>query len=29
MAKYFAKSNYRIEGMMSYGGTKNYKKKVK
>lgn len=28
MAKYFAKSNYRIEGMMSYGGTKNYKKKI-
>jgi hypothetical protein len=28
MAKYFAKSNYRIEGLMSYGGTKNYKKKI-
>ncbi len=28
MSKYFAKSNYRIEGLMSYGGTKNYKKKI-
>lgn len=28
MAKYFAKSNYRIEGLMSYGTTKNYKKKI-
>jgi hypothetical protein len=29
MAKYFAKSNYRIEGMMSYGRTKNFKKNIK
>lgn len=29
MSKYFAKSNYRIEGIMSYGRTKNYKKKIK
>ena len=28
MSKYFAKSNYRIEGLMSYGSTKNYKKKI-